>query len=288
MNVGIPNWFDDIDKERPEIKQYQFRCLPFGLTPSPAILASTIHYHLSRYQATPPNTISLLRDSLYIDDFAGGAYEDSEALQVYHNSQEIMNKGGFKLRKWNSNSKNLRDSIAAEEASRLPNDEIEFKQQVNGTADETRYIKFLGINWNVDTDELHYDLSDLSVFAQALPSTKRSVLKLSAKIFDPLGLVTSFAINMKMLFQSLCTKGVDWDDNLEGTALASWNSFIAELQALTAIKVPRCYFHLSDELSVCSYQIPGFSDASDKAFAAVVYLRTEHSNGKVETNLIAS
>jgi len=30
-------WFDDIDKESPEIKEYQFRRLPFGLTPSPAI-----------------------------------------------------------------------------------------------------------------------------------------------------------------------------------------------------------------------------------------------------------
>ena len=37
-----------------------------------------------------------------------------------------------------------------------------------------------------------------------------------------------------------------------------------------------------------SYQIHGFCDASDKAFAAVVYLRTEQKNGEVETNLIAS
>ena len=199
-----------------------------------------------------------------------------------------MNKGGFKLRKWNSNSKTLRDRIAAVEASRLPNNEIEVKQQASVTSDKNRYVKFLGINWDVDTNEFHFDLSELIAFAQALPSTKRSVLKLSAKIFDPMGLVTPFTINMKMLFQSLCTTGVDWDDKLEGTELASWNSFIAELQALKDVKIPRCYFHHNDKLPARSYQIHGFCDASDKAFVAVVYLRTEHSNGEVETNLIAS
>ena len=244
--------------------------------------------HLSQYQETHPNIVSLLRDSLYVDDFAGGAYEDSEALEVYHTSQEVMNKGGFKLRKWNSNSKTLRDRIAAVEASRLPNNDIEVKQQASVTSDKNRYVKFLGINWDVDTDEFHFDLSELIAFAQALPSTKRSVLKLSAKIFDPMGLVTPFTINMKMLFQSLCTTGVDWDDKLEGTELASWNSFIAELQALKDVKIPHCYFHHNDKLPARSYQIHGFCDASDKAFAAVVYLRTEHSNGEVETNLIAS
>ena len=45
-------WFDDIEKDCPQIKQYQFRRLVFGLTPSPAILASTIKHHLSKYEET--------------------------------------------------------------------------------------------------------------------------------------------------------------------------------------------------------------------------------------------
>lgn len=37
-----------------------------------------------------------------------------------------------------------------------------------------------------------------------------------------------------------------------------------------------------------SYQVHGFCNASDNAFAAVVYLRTEHCTGEVEVNLMAS
>ena len=56
-----------------------------------------------------------MRDSFYVNDFAGGAYEDSEALQIYRTSKELMNKGGFQLRKWKSNSKSVRESIKVQE-----------------------------------------------------------------------------------------------------------------------------------------------------------------------------
>ena len=47
------------------------------------------------------------------------------------------------------------------------------------------------------------------------------------------------------------------------------------------------YFKRTDEQPK-SYQIHGFCDASDNAFAGAVYLRTEHCTGEVEVNLMAS
>lgn len=121
----------------------------------------------------------------------------------------------------------------------------------------------------------------------SLPDTKRSVLKLAAKVFDPMGLLTPFTINMKILFQSLCTKGVDWEDKLEGKVLTRWQSLLNDLRGLTDVRVPRCYFKRTDKQPK-SYQIHRFCDASDNAFAAVVYLRTERHTGEVEVNLMAS
>ena len=43
-------WVDDVFKDNPTVKQYQFRRLPFGLTPSPAILS---HYSPSSFTERP-------------------------------------------------------------------------------------------------------------------------------------------------------------------------------------------------------------------------------------------
>ena len=234
-------WLDDIQKGRPEVRQ--FRRLPFGLTSSPAILASTTRYHLSKYEEKEPKIVSLLRDSFYVDDYAGGAYEDSEALQIYRTSKELMNKGGFQLRKWNSNSKSIRESIKVQEncsANEMNeirqvdfchndgimqvNADVTISSQPSGVeSDEDCYVKFLGINWNVNTDEVRYDLAELVSYVNSLSDTKRSVLKLAAKIFDPMGLLTPFTINIKILFQSLCTK------EIEGKVLTRWRLLVNDL-----------------------------------------------------------
>ena len=82
-------WFDDIDKEHPEIKHYQFHRLPFGLKPSPAILAGTVEQHLSTQNETGPDVVELIRSSLHVDDFAGGAHTDSQAVEVFTRNHEI-------------------------------------------------------------------------------------------------------------------------------------------------------------------------------------------------------
>ena len=87
-------------------------------------------------------------------------------------------------------------------------------------------MKILGIYWDVIRDEFQFDLSELIEYAESLPVTKCSVLKLSAKIFDPIGLLTPFTISMKILFQSPCVEKVNWDERLEGEASSKWKYFI--------------------------------------------------------------
>ena len=94
---------------------------------------------------------------------------------------------------------------------------------------------------------------------------------------------------MKILFQGLCIEKVNWDESLEGKALAKWKSFINDLNTLKNIQVPRCYADYSlAQSTVCSYQIHGFSDASERAYAAIVYLRTEFNNGETQVNIVTS
>ena len=109
---------------------------------------------------------------------------------------------------------------------------------------------------------------------------------MSAKIFDPLGLISPFIVRLKMLFQTLCTKGQSWDEPLIDNALEQWNQLANELQTLDRIRIPRCYF-LSN-FNPIDVQLHGFSDASEHAYAAAVYLRSAYEDGTVISRLVAS
>jgi hypothetical protein len=73
--------------------------------------------------------------------------------------------------------------------------------QESAPANKTQ-IKVLGKMW--DTDMLLFNFEELIEYAKSLPMTKRSFLKWSSKIFDPLGFLTPFTIKLKLLFQELC------------------------------------------------------------------------------------
>ena len=83
------------------------------------------------------------------------------------------------------------------------------------------------------SDEFLFNFTEPMNLAHSLPVTKRSaILRLSAKIFDPLGFLSPFVIQIKIIFQEICTEKIDWDQNLVGKTLDSWNSLEAELESL--------------------------------------------------------
>ena len=184
--------------------QYRFHRLVFGLTSSLTLLNGTIQHHLSHYKKPEPHVSELLFNSLYVDDFPGGASDDESVIHVYQRAKAIMKEGDFNLRKWKKNSSILRQRIS---------------QEMKGEDDKSE-VKILGLNWDTMSDELRFEFVSVMEYLKSLPPTKRSVLKLSAKLFDPLGLLSPFVVNMKICYQKPCVDKVNWDDRLEGTMLA--------------------------------------------------------------------
>ena len=64
-----------------------------------------------------------------------------------------------------------------------------------------------------------------------------------------------------------------------------YRSLLSELNEITDISFPR---YLSQDETVVGVQLHGFSDASETAFASVVYLRVEYEDGKVEVKFLSS
>ena len=61
---------------------------------------------------------------------------------------------------------------------------------------------------------------------KTLPPTKRSLLKASAKIFDPIGLISPVTVKMKIWFQKLCEAKLNWDDELDKEWKGKWNKLL--------------------------------------------------------------
>jgi len=104
----------------------------------------------------------------------------------------------------------------------IPNAEVEEEDESfitytvgpTGTADTL--VKTLGVCWNTATDEISIDFTELIKSANTMQVITRSLLQLTAKVFDPLGLLSPFTITMKCQFYSLCVEKVDWDVELQG------------------------------------------------------------------------
>ena len=296
-------WFSDPSNIDSEILHLRFTRLVFGLRPSPAILGSILAHHLNSYTDLYPELIKRIEESLYVDDLISGGENEWKAFELYQSSKRILAEGNFNLRKWHMNSRSLLDRIhhteAGDEMNQQSKDDIKpnsiteedqsYTKSTLGSYDrekEVDVVNVLGTKWNCKTDELCFNLSSIVEYARALPVTKRSLLKVTAKIFDPLGLLSPFIVRLKCLFQAVCVEGLGWDDPLEGKILDEWNRAIGELECLNTVRIPRCYF--DPQSHPTEIQIHAFSDASNTAYAAVVYTRSSYENGNVQVRLLAS
>ena len=57
------------------------------------------------------------------------------------------------------------------------------------SSNEKFEVKVLGLTWDYVHDTFKYIIQDLVILARQLPLAKRSVLKMSVRVFDPLGLI---------------------------------------------------------------------------------------------------
>ena len=81
----------------------RFTRLMIGLSASPFVHGSTMKHHLERYKKDQPETVMVLKQSMYDDDVIGGGDNTEYAKKFKENIIKIFNEAGFKLHKWHFN-----------------------------------------------------------------------------------------------------------------------------------------------------------------------------------------
>ena len=139
--------------------------------------------------------------------------------------------------------------------------------------------RVLGVRWNVGSDRLIFDFREIAKVARDLSPTKRNVISVIGRFYDPLGFLTPITICFKVFMQELCKLKLSWDQQLAGAPLLKWKDLVEQLSLCQPMVLPRCYLRNSVNEST-QYRLYGFCDASAMAYAAVVYLTEETPDGK--------
>ena len=86
--------------------------------------------------------------------------------------------------------------------------------------------------------------------------------------------------------QEVWVSGIGWDTPLENNEFIKWKNWVADLEKIDQISIPRCYLKSSSKPT--STEVHIFCDASVQAYAAVAYWRNVFEDGSIQTSLIAS
>ena len=188
-------WVDDPNSDSPKVIVKRFNRVVFGVTSSPFLLNGTVQHHIVKYATEDPQFAQDMLSSLYVDDFNGGKSNVSEAVDLYRKTKSRMKDGNFNVRKWNSNSRELTELIRKEDQVDKDIPKVSEEDETYARTNlgdkivmETTERKVLGLIWNHFEDHFIFEFNFLIQFARELPLSKRLVLKVVAKLYDPLGL----------------------------------------------------------------------------------------------------
>ena len=91
---------------------------------------------------------------------------------------------------------------------------------------------------------------------------------------------------VKILLQKLWREKLAWDEPVHEHLAQEWRTWRDQLSLITKHPIPRYQFILGKKVK--SLQLHGFADASDVAYAGVVYLRTVYEDATVSIILLYS
>lgn len=173
------------EREADDIAEFILNTVTYGLACAPFLAMRTLQQLAQDEGERYPKGAAVLRRDVYMDDVLTGADTLDEALQIQNQVSQLCKAGGFPLKKWAANNQILLGNIPAEDLAQ-PDAQTWTNPQCSHP--------MLGLRWNPTSDLLSY----AAKLPAEEPVTKRSVLSLTAQLYDPLGWITPVTIRAKI------------------------------------------------------------------------------------------
>ncbi|XP_025832766.1 uncharacterized protein LOC112905148 [Agrilus planipennis] len=267
-NLQLILWRSNRDEP---VQTFRLNTITYGMAASSFIAIRCLHQLAVEYQAKYPKASKIIQNDFYVDDLLTGFNSIEEAITLQRQIVEILNSGHFALRKWLSNDASLLNKITTD--NNLEKGKLDLSNSSS--------TKTLGIIWNPQQDSFGYATTKCNMKGSV---TKRTILSSIAQIFDPLGLLAPIVVTAKIIMQKLWQCKLAWDESVPMDLHSKWLKYRESLNLLNEINVPRhvickTYNHI---------ELHGFSDASEQAYGACIYLKSINSAGKAQISLLSA
>lgn len=253
-----------------KIRTFRMTSLTFGVISSPFQAIDVVLKHADLFEKIYPRAVQVIREQLYMDDVLGGAVDLGTAKATIKEIMAFFFEASMQPHKFASNSKEALECVPEEFCS------------------PEKVHKVLGVLWDTSSDQLRVNVKDFEITKKE--DTKRSFLESSAKIYDPNGWIAPFTLKLKLLFQQVwlmeqkeARSSNSWDKPLPDLIQEQWDEIKRDIPNLGRVEIPRCPF-VSQGLPL-TMEIFAFGDASQKAYAAAIYLVGIHADGSKSSHL---
>ncbi|XP_055634308.1 uncharacterized protein LOC129774572 [Toxorhynchites rutilus septentrionalis] len=257
------------------LKVLELTTITYGTASAPFQATRCLIQLAKEEESNFPIASNIIRKDCYVDDVISGADTFEEANEAINQLRRMLAKGGFPIRKWCSNSTQLLHNCPTEEQETLK----PWKDRsINSVT------KILGLTWNPLSDELLIAGELEHIEDQKRRTTKRRIYSEVAKLYAPLGLYSPTVVLAKLLVQQLWKCKIGWDDSVEESFVQQWCNIKQTLPHLKKITIPRQVTYIG----AIDFELHGFTDSSNLAYGACVYVRSLFPDGSAKCRLLSS
>lgn len=256
-----------LDKHQP-VQEFVLTCVVWGFTSATFNAVRALRQCAMDNRERFPLASEVALSCFYVDDLSAGADNYDQLVKLRNEMTSMLGTGGFPIAKWTTSHPRL-----AIELGQSATQEISIN-------DETGV---LGMSWEPRLDVFRLNLNNYDhQFPERM--TKRQVISRIAKVYDPSGLFAPIIVHGKMIIQDIWRLKIDWDQLVPVEIMERWQQFHGSIVQLATITVPRWIVFASNLKS--EWHV--FCDASESAYGACVYLRTEDGCDNVSSHLVVS
>ena len=272
-------------------KAWQWTRVLFGNLASPDISQKVLTLNAELFRKEFPAAAEAVIDNMYMDDVLKSVETAQQAIQLAKELPPLHEKAGMKICKFECNDVSVMKTIPKS----LHSTKVDLDKETGSIFDPS---KVLGIIWNANTDCFQFKCKFKSIdefFVQQDVTdrvwTKSLILRFSATVYDPLGLISPFTVRSRKILQKLWQENLGWTDPIPEGYQSKWCEWLKELiNDAHKINIPRSFHFATGK--TCTLHV--FVDASTEAYAATVFVRLEDSRGaegskeSVESHLVTA